>query len=807
MEKQSNGISSTPLIIDFVNNKITDSGTCKDMRSMEHGILYYFIINKGQLLSRNQIVGAVWGENGCTDANLQGTISKMGKRFPSVGECIETVKGIGYRFVLPPNCVIVFPTDAKEELDENLPHSLTTTPVALETEKSVIHREPEIRSLERLLSSKKSTIILCGPGGVGKSSLARVLYSKLALTYESIGWIQYHKNLKESILASIDLYVDIKEPEKRWSCISKRFRNDLSSKLLIVDNVDLNLIQEQDPLRDMVLQEITGWPNMSIILTSRISDIHGYLTFPIDCLGDETHPEPCVDLFYYYYDRNELDISLEKRYQLEAVLKLIQYAGYHTYAIELLARSAKYEDSLDEFAVKIGELGFQFPNQKFLTSNRNFVATAAEQLSLLFDRRGRSELEQQILWDFSILPENTVLSTGEARFLLAYSPNEMADLCRDSWLLFEKGQGFHIHPLVKEVIHFDLQDGKAPNGTVAHLIMLVRTQKLITAEDSQTSVLRKLTIVENAAKYIPTSFPDECADFYYNLGFLEFQFARKRLTCIEFLEKSLHLYQLANSVEGKNLDARIAEVKYQLGYAKSTTNKYRHDSEIDLRGALEAWQSLGGHECELAMAHDHLGYVLSDNANTFSEAHAHLLEAIHIRKNVSVQYPTIENIRAYATTCDNLGCLYAKWPSKTDHAEDLLTEAFQIRERIYQETGNFITDVAWTAFNLGQFLSSIPGRLSDAEFYLRKALEMRRLQEHDHPGMYTTNVVFTLVALAKLLRVNPEKAAEVCTLTSEALQLREKIDSEHTGFFSQEIEKDIISLVDYTRSNTGRVLQ
>ena len=73
--------------------------------------------------------------------------------------------------------------------------------------------------------------------------------------------------------------------------------------------------------------------------------------------------------------------------------------------------------------------------------------------------------------------------------------------------------------------------------------------------------------------------------------------------------------------------------------------------------------------------------------------------------------------------------------------------------------------------------------------------------------MYTTNVVFTLVALAKLLRVNPEKAAEVCTLTSEALQLREKIDSEHTGFFSQEIEKDIISLVDYTRSNTGRVLQ
>ena len=102
MEKQSNGISSTPLIIDFVNNKITDSGTCKDMRSMEHGILYYFIINKGQLLSRNQIVGAVWGENGCTDANLQGTISKMGKRFPSVGECIETVKGIGCRFVLPP---------------------------------------------------------------------------------------------------------------------------------------------------------------------------------------------------------------------------------------------------------------------------------------------------------------------------------------------------------------------------------------------------------------------------------------------------------------------------------------------------------------------------------------------------------------------------------------------------------------------------------------------------------------------------------------------------------------------------------
>lgn len=666
--------------------------------------------------------------------------------------------------------------------EEALPHCLTNSVASFANEQNVIHREGELRDIESLLKEKRIALLLSGFGGIGKTALARVLYAKSADWFDCVGWVEYHKDLKNSLLASMDLDNEIEDQEKRWNIISTRLKNDLSSKIIFVDNVDCDVKQKQDPQNDEYLQEITGWTNMTVVLTSRMIELHGYQTYSIGYLGSEKQSEPCVDLFYFYYDKGEFKKKRKERNQRDLVEKLVAYAGFHTYAIELLARSAIYEDNLSDYMKKIKKMGFKFPSLKISTDYSYGSMTAAKQLRLLFNMQSRNQKERQIIWDFSVLPEGTNLSCDDVRELLLYSENDLHHLCQDAWLIYERGQGFYIHPLVREATLFRLRQGKAPYQTVSHLRTLVCENKLISEHDTQADIMRKLHIVEIAANYISFKSKEESSNFYYNLGIIEFKTARKRLTSIKYLEKALR--------DSCGLDF-TAHIRYQLGYVRSTTHQYRDKAKDDLQVALDIWKSLEGCEHEIAMTHDHLGYVLTDSELTYESSKEHLTKALYMRKNFVASNPTPSNLGAYATTCDNLGYLLYKSGDGTGESEQYLEEALSIREKLYETSEQYATDVAWTAFNLGQLLSKDLQHYEEAEIYFRRSLDIRRDLERQHPQMYTTNIVLTLVSLAKIVATNTKRLDEVKQLFNEAITLKSDIDSDHVGFFSDDIERDI----------------
>lgn len=675
--------------------------------------------------------------------------------------------------------------------EKPLPHILTKTVSRHTDTQSVIHREEELRNIKSFLM-KKTALLLSGFGGIGKTALLRVLYTDLIDEFDSLGWIEYHGNLKDSLLASIELYDEIEDQEKRWNTISKRLKTDSTKKILLIDNVDYDAMQMQNPEKDLLLQEISGWYNMTVVMTSRMAEVPGFYSYLIDSLGAEEHIQPCVDLFYYYYDKNEYQKVAEKRQQKEAVRKLVLLANFHTYAIELLARSAIYEDNLFYYYERIKALGFKFPTLSVPTGHSRECKAAAEQLRLLFNMQSRSAVEQQILWDFSVLPEGAMLSNNEVKQLLGYNENQLDHLCKDGWLRCERCHGFYVHPLVKEIVHFDLREGKAPSGTVGHLINIIQSDALLSNHDTQADILRKLHLVETIEKFIVFDNAEKRALFYYQIGLIEYKFARKRLTSVHFLEKALESY---STLEDDN-KRHVAKIRYQIGYIKSTTHQYRDKAKIDLKAALDIWETCENCETEVAMAHDHLGYVLTDSAEMHDTARYHLIEALKMRKLFLKNDPTPLNRYAYSTTCDNLGYLLSKLGGKIKGAMKLLQKALSIREDLYATSAEYATDVAWTAFNLGELLSGDTQYYNEAERYFRKALELRRLLEHRHPQMYTTNIVFTLVSLAKLLSVDSKRMDEVRELFNEAINLWSKIDSDHTGFFSDEIEMRIRFLSD-----------
>lgn len=719
---------------------------------------------------------------------------------------IQTVRGNGYRVVLPEGSYVrkINEASAWQELGialnkaVKLPRILTKdNSAAFFDVEEVIHRDELVKTIEEKLDSGKSTILLSGFGGVGKTALARKLYHRQLLKghYDSCGWVEYSGSIKESLLRSIAFAEDITDQNKRWEYIRGMLKDDGTKIFLVIDNVSPP--QQNEPYAPEQwleeLYELSAWPNVSIILTSRIEEIFGYSYVSVKELGDKNRPLPCVDLFYFYY--NQTLYKNREKYD-NWVYYIVEWAGYHTYTIELLARSARKYDSLADFYRTIEEKGLSFSNSSFRTKYDKKNADIVVHLKTLFDMSQRNSYEQQTLWDFSVLPEGACLSPNEVLTILDYGENDFQSLCDERWILFSGGRGYYIHPLVREIVHFDLVDGRAPHGTAKRLCDLVNNKQLIPADLPQTSVLKRLTYAESAANFINFEHKANSIDYYFNLGMMEYVYARKRLTAVEFIRKAI---DIALSYEPSIEKTFLAKMYYQLGYIESTSHKYRANSADDLRTALSLWEQCADSKHNVAMANDHLGYVLSDNPETYGEAEACLRAAMKYHKEVYLKSSADDAKYHYSTTLDNLGCLLAKLDmQKKKEGAGLLLEAMNIREELYKSSEKYASDVAWTAYNLGCLIGTVGvDHSSVAKGYFERSLSIRRDLEKKYPGRYTTNIVFTLISYAKYLSADPQNINVVRGLIEQAVEMKKKISNENMGFFSDEIERKINELVSH----------
>lgn len=89
--------------IDFTRFKVRGKGREIEMTSLEIGILKYFILHRGEVVSRNDLLDKIWGyESYPTTRTIDNHILKLRKKIeedPSHPRYILSVYGGGYRFV------------------------------------------------------------------------------------------------------------------------------------------------------------------------------------------------------------------------------------------------------------------------------------------------------------------------------------------------------------------------------------------------------------------------------------------------------------------------------------------------------------------------------------------------------------------------------------------------------------------------------------------------------------------------------------------------------------------------------------
>lgn len=345
------------------------------------------------------------------------------------------------------------------------PHKLTDYTVVGASENTVLYRETEYTEITDSFRSGCNSILLSGMGGRGKTSIARLVYTSTKSNYDYYGWINYSDNLDRSLVNSIKFNncseegTTKNEFEIKLSKIEEFLCDKNISKLIILDNVDY-IDKKQNPPTDLSLLKMSNWRNTKILLTSRLPIIPGCeKTILISNLGNSANNEKCVELFYHY------NVNAKSHGNEAVVKQLCELASYNTMVIELLAKSSLYNYSdLNDFYNNLCKIGFHYTDEIPVTTDHDYTAndiepnenmqqfeTAASQLIKLFNLKRRSEVEQQIIWEFHCLPENSQITPKELSNILGFSMVDIIQLEKEGWITFKDGY-FSIHPLIQKAI-------------------------------------------------------------------------------------------------------------------------------------------------------------------------------------------------------------------------------------------------------------------------------------------------------------------------------------------------------------------
>ncbi|MBX5449319.1 response regulator transcription factor [Thermogemmatispora sp.] len=88
-----------PLCLDAQAHLVTLDGQPLDLSPTEFELLHLFLRSPGRAFSRAYLLDTVWGESYVGgDRSVDNTVLRLRKKLGSLGEAIETVWGVGYRW-------------------------------------------------------------------------------------------------------------------------------------------------------------------------------------------------------------------------------------------------------------------------------------------------------------------------------------------------------------------------------------------------------------------------------------------------------------------------------------------------------------------------------------------------------------------------------------------------------------------------------------------------------------------------------------------------------------------------------------
>ncbi|HAG12499.1 MAG TPA: DNA-binding response regulator [Ruminococcus sp.] len=98
-EKKDEILTAGGIVIDMPGMTVTVDGEKTELTAKEYALLKYLVENQGIVLSREQILNAVWGyDDTIVDRTVDWQIKLLRNKLGAYRDSIRTVRGVGYKF-------------------------------------------------------------------------------------------------------------------------------------------------------------------------------------------------------------------------------------------------------------------------------------------------------------------------------------------------------------------------------------------------------------------------------------------------------------------------------------------------------------------------------------------------------------------------------------------------------------------------------------------------------------------------------------------------------------------------------------
>ncbi|MGH0031987.1 MAG: response regulator transcription factor [Myxococcota bacterium] len=96
-----------PISVDVHAGRVSVRGESVELTAREFALLQELAVNSGRVVRRRQLIEQLWGDHAApTDRAIDAHIKSIRRKLGAARDCIETVRGVGYRFVEEPKLLV-----------------------------------------------------------------------------------------------------------------------------------------------------------------------------------------------------------------------------------------------------------------------------------------------------------------------------------------------------------------------------------------------------------------------------------------------------------------------------------------------------------------------------------------------------------------------------------------------------------------------------------------------------------------------------------------------------------------------------
>jgi DNA-binding winged helix-turn-helix (wHTH) protein/tetratricopeptide (TPR) repeat protein len=229
---QARKLSFDRFVLDQANASLTSAGNAVPVAPKVFELLCYLVSRPGQLVTKGQLLDAVWQRRFVSESVLKGHISDLRQVLGDQAKApryIETVTRRGYRFIAPLRDVV----DADPPSGRGSRAALTSQPAIPVERTPFVGRASTMEELERhwqrALAGERQLVFVCGEAGIGKTALVDTFFEHVATKGtgglrarcvehfgEGEGYLPLVEALSERCRADADLIAALRRHAPTW---------------------------------------------------------------------------------------------------------------------------------------------------------------------------------------------------------------------------------------------------------------------------------------------------------------------------------------------------------------------------------------------------------------------------------------------------------------------------------------------------------------------------------------------------------------------------------------------------------------